>query len=135
MPARAGASLRLRYRLHWLADEPFPAAIARAVSTRIGRGGEPGTIRPKGVYRFVVDFAGPALDPLWGDTVKASPVVSASRGTIDRASIEPVPGTRRWRAVFDVKPDGNDPVELRLYIQGNGSALTETWLYQFRPPS
>jgi glucans biosynthesis protein len=133
-PARAGASYRLKYRLHWLADEPFPPAVARAVATRIGRGGEPGTIRPKGVYRIVVEFAGPSLDPLWGDTVKALPVVSASRGSVGRAYIEPVPGTRRWRAIFDLKPEGNDPVELRLFIQGNGEALTETWLYQFRAP-
>ena len=133
-PARAGASYRLKYRLHWLADEPFPPTVARAVATRIGRGGEPGTARPKGVYKVVVDFAGPALDPLWGDTVKASPVVTASRGTIGRAFIEPVPATRRWRAVFDLNAEGTDPVELRLYIQENRDALTETWLYQFRPP-
>jgi glucans biosynthesis protein len=49
--------------------------------------------------------------------------------------MEPVPGTRRWRAIFDLKSEGTDPVELRMYIRGNGEALTETWLYQFRPPS
>lgn len=134
-PARAGASYRLKYRLHWLADEPFPPTVARAVATRIGRGGVPGSVGTKGVYKFVVDFAGAALDPRGGDTVKASPVVTASRGTIERAFIEPVPSTRRWRAIFDLKPEGADPVELRMYIQGNGEALTETWLYQFRPPT
>jgi glucans biosynthesis protein len=133
-PAQAGASYRLKYRLHWLADEPYPARVARAVSTRIGRGGEPGTRRPKGVYKFVVEFAGASLEPLWGDTVKAGPVVTASRGSIERAFMEPVPGTRRWRAIFDLKSEGTDPVELRMYLQGNGEALTETWLYQFRPP-
>jgi glucans biosynthesis protein len=48
--------------------------------------------------------------------------------------MEPVPGTRRWRAIFDLIPENNEPVELRLYIRGNGEALTETWLYQFRQP-
>lgn len=134
-PAHAKGSYRLRYRLHWLADEPYPAAVARCVATRIGRGGQPGKPRPKGVYKFAIEFAGAALDPLWGDTVKASPVVTTSRGSIQGAFMEPVPGTRRWRAIFDLLPDGTDPVELRLYIQGNGEALTETWLYQFRPPN
>jgi glucans biosynthesis protein len=134
-PPKAGASYRLRYRLHWLADEPYPANVARCVATRIGRGGQPGKPRPKGVYKFAVEFAGPTLDPLWGDTVKASPVVTTSRGSIHGAFLEPVPTTRRWRAIFDLIPDGTDPVELRLYIQGNGDALTETWLYQFRPPA
>jgi glucans biosynthesis protein len=105
------------------------------VATRIGRGGQPGKPRPRGVYKFAIEFAGAALDPLWGDTVKASPVVTTSRGSIQGAFMEPIPGTRRWRAIFDLLPEGTDPVELRLYIQGNGEALTETWLYQFRPPT
>lgn len=132
-PARAGDSYRLKYRLYWLGDEPFPPQVARCVATRIGRGGQPGKPRPKGVYKFSVEFAGAALDPLWGDTVKAEPVVSASSGTVSGAFMEPVPGTKRWRAIFDLTPTGTDPVELRLYIRGNGDALTETWLYQFRP--
>jgi len=131
-PARAGSFYRLRYRLHWLGDEPYPAKVARCVATRIGRGGQPGKPRPKGVYKFCVEFAGSALDPLWGDSVKAEPVVSASSGTVSGAFMEPVPGTKRWRAIFDLTPNGSDPVELRLYIRGNGDALTETWLYQFR---
>ena len=132
-PARAGDAYRLKYRLHWLGDEPFPPQVARCVATRVGRGGQPGKPRPKGVYKFAVEFAGAALDPLWGDTVKAEPVVTASSGTISGAFMEPVPGTKRWRAIFDLTPTGTDPVELRLYIRGNGDALTETWLYQFRP--
>jgi len=132
-PAKAGNAYTLRYRLHWLADEPYPAGVARCVATRIGRGGQPGKPRPKGVYKFSVEFAGAALDPLWGDTVKAAPVVTASSGVIKDAFMQPVPGTRRWRALFDLIPEDNKPVELRLFLQGNGEALTETWLYQFRP--
>ncbi|CAL1240045.1 glucan biosynthesis protein [Candidatus Methylocalor cossyra] len=132
-PARAGASYRLHYRLHWFADEPHPASVARCVATRIGRGGQPGKPRPKGLYKFAVEFAGTALEPLWGNSVKAVPVVTASRGEVQGAFIEPVPGTRRWRAIFDLRPDGTEPVELRLFIRGNEDALTETWLYQFRP--
>ncbi|WP_236102268.1 glucan biosynthesis protein [Methylotetracoccus oryzae] len=131
-PITAGNAYRLRYRLHWLADEPYPAAVARCVATRVGRGGQPGKPRPKGVYKFAVEFAGAALDPLWGDSVKASPVINTSQGTITNAFIEPIPGTKRWRAIFDLTPATPDVTELRLFIQGNGAALTETWLYQFR---
>ena len=132
-PAKAGSQFRLKYRLHWLAEEPYPQKVAQCVATRIGRGGQPGKPRPKGVYKFSVEFQGAALDPLWGDTVKAEPVITASQGTISGAFMEPIPGTRRWRAVFDLTPKTDEPVELRLYIRGNGDALTETWLYQFRP--
>ena len=132
-PARAGSSFRLRYRLHWLGDEPYPAKVAKCVATRIGRGGQPGKPRPKGVYKFSVEFAGEALDVLWGDTVKAEPVITTSQGEISGAFLEPIPGTRRWRVIFDLTPKTEDPAELRLYIRGNGDAMTETWLYQFRP--
>lgn len=48
-PVRAGARLAYRYRLHWRADEPYPAPqLARTISTRIGRGGIPGQPRPEG---------------------------------------------------------------------------------------
>jgi glucans biosynthesis protein len=134
-PVRAGNSYKLRYRLHWLADEPYPPGVARCVATRIGRGGQPGKPRPKGVYKFNVEFAGASLEPLWGDTVKAEPVVTASSGSIHGAFLEPIPGTRRWRAIFDLIPENSEPVELRLYLRGNGEALTETWLYQFRQPT
>ena len=134
-PVKEGASYHLKYRLHWLADEPYPPNVARCVATRIGRGGQPGKPRPKGVYKFVVEFAGERLDPLWGNSVKASPVITASKGKIKDEFMQPVPGTRRWRAIFDLIPDGSEPVELRLFIRGNGEAMTETWLYQFRPPN
>lgn len=132
-PAHAGAAYRIRYRLHWLEDEPYSMQVARCVATRIGRGGQPGKPRPKGVYKFCVEFTGSALEPLWGNSVKAEPDITVSSGTITGAFIEPIPGTRRWRAIFDLTPNGNETVELRLYIRGNGEALTETWLYQFRP--
>jgi len=132
--ATAGASYKLHYRLHWLADEPYSANVARCVATRIGRGGQPGKPRPQGVYKFEVEFAGPRLDPLWGDSVKAAPVITASRGLVEGAFLEPVPGTRRWRVLFDLIPESTEATELRLFIQGNGEALTETWLYQFRQP-
>ena len=47
-PTRSGDALRFRYRLHWLEAEPgFPVdVLARAVGTRIGRGGQSGKPAP-----------------------------------------------------------------------------------------
>ena len=44
-----------------------------------------------------------------------------------------VVGTKNWRAFFDLEVDGNDPVNLRLYLQLGDKTLTETWLYQYHP--
>lgn len=132
-PAEAGQALTHRYRLHWLADEPYPAAgLAEVAATRIGRGGEPGKPRPEGVDKFVVEFAGGPLDGL-ADDAEPKAVITAGRGKISYVFVEPVGKTGRWRAQFDLTAKGAEPVELRLYLRHDGGALTETWLYQHWP--
>jgi len=131
--ARAGDRLTFRYRLHWLADEPYvPETIGRTVATRTGRGGEPGKPRPSGQVKFVVELAGGPVAGLAPDAAVIA-MVTASHGTIVRSFVEVVPGTRRWRLDFDFDPSGPEPAELRAYLQLDGKPLTETWLYQHRP--
>ena len=135
-PAKAGDSLGLRYRLHWLADEPYPPeTLARVVATRIGRGGQPGKPRPPGLTKFVVEFAG---KPLAGLAASRKPQarITTSRGAVSYVFTEAIPGTKRWRAQFDLTAAGTAPVELRLYLATTeGAPLSETWLFQYRPRS
>lgn len=132
--ARAGSSYNYRYTLHWLADEPFPTTLGRVVATRLGNGGQPGTARPKGVRKFMVEFLGSALETIpFG--VKPEVVLSASRGSFSyifaEAMPDDVPG--HWRAQFDLAVGGSEPVELRCYLKAGETVLTETWLYQYLP--
>ncbi|TAL53111.1 glucan biosynthesis protein [Pandoraea sp.] len=133
-PAKAGANYRLRYRLYWLADEPFPSPLARCVATRLGRGGQPGLPRPKGVRKFVVEFLGKPLEKLPFGTLPEA-VLWASRGTFSYVFTEAVPDgvPGHWRAQFDLKVDGKAPVDMRLYLKLGDQTLTETWLYQYYP--
>lgn len=132
-PVRAGQAHEVRYRLHWLADEPFPPAdLARVAGTRIGRGGEPGKPRPAGVRKFVVDFVGTALSDL-PEGAKLEPVINVSRGQTSLVIVERVPWTDRWRVQFDLAADGADPVDMSLFVEVGDKRLTETWLYQFLP--
>ncbi|GAB4225381.1 MAG: glucan biosynthesis protein D [Kiloniellaceae bacterium] len=132
-PARAGNSYHRSYRLHWLAEEPYPARdFAQVVATRLGRGGQPGKPRPPGLVKFVVDFAGGPLAAL-PEKSAPEPVVTAARGEVSRVFAEPIPGTERWRAVFDLSVEGEEPVELRMYLADGSAPLSETWLYQYRP--
>ncbi|MFC4520967.1 glucan biosynthesis protein [Cupriavidus pinatubonensis] len=133
-PARAGNTYRLRYRLHWLADEPFPSPLARCVATRMGNGGQPGQPRPKGVRKFMVEFKGAPLEQLpFG--VKPEAVLTASRGKFSYVFTEAVPNgvPGHWRAQFDLTADGKEPVDLRLFLRLDGKPLSETWLYQYHP--
>jgi periplasmic glucans biosynthesis protein len=134
-PIPAGAELSLDYRLYWLADEPFPPKLGRCVATRLGRGGQPGLPRPKGVRKFVVEFLGGPLATLaYG--VKPEMVTTASRGSfggyrIVEAVPDDVPG--HWRIEFDFTVDGTDPVEMRCFLQAGGQTVTETWMFQYHP--
>lgn len=132
-PARAGSSYRLRYRLHWRSDEPYPTALARCVATRRGRGGQPGKPRPRGVEKFVVEFLGGPLAALPFGVVPEL-VLSAANGRFSSLFAEAVPDgvAGHWRAVFDFTPEGPGPVDLRLFLRSGENALTETWLYQYR---
>jgi glucans biosynthesis protein len=133
-PAKAGNSYRLRYRLHWLADEPFPTPLARCVATRLGNGGVPGQPRPQGVRKFMIEFlGGPLVDLPFG--VKPEPVLWASRGKFSYIFTEAVPDgvPGHWRAQFDLTATGNDPVDMRLYLKNGDKVLSETWIYRYLP--
>ena len=130
--AGAGTSHRLHYRLHWASAEPFEMPLARCVSTRIGRGGEPAN-RPHDARKFVVEFRGGNLDKLPRGAVPEA-VLTTSRGKISSVATEPVPDgvPGHWRTFFDLGDLGGDkkPAELRLFLRHFGETLSETWLYQ-----
>ncbi len=131
-PAAAQSSFGLQYRLHWLAEEPFPADVARVVATRIGSGGNPGQPRPPDMRKFVIDFEGAKLKGLTHKSgVRA--VVSTSRGTLEEVATYPVVGTKLWRMLIDLKVTGAAPVDLRAFLARGDDALSETWLYQLFP--
>ena len=80
-PVPAGAEVDLNYRLYWLADEPYPSKLAVIWATQLGRGGQPGLPRPKGMRKFMVEFLGGPLTSLpYG--VKPDLVLSTSRGSL-----------------------------------------------------
>jgi glucans biosynthesis protein len=132
--ARPGSEQTFRYRLHWLADEPYPTTLGRCVATRLGNGGQPGQPRPKGLRKFMVEFKGGPLEQIpFG--MKPEPVLSASRGTFSYIFTEAVPNDvpGHWRAQFDLTVAGPEPVDMRLYLKAGDTVLTETWLFQYHP--
>ena len=134
-PAKAGDEVGFRYKLYWLADEPFPSPLARVVATRLGNGGQPGQPRPQGVRKFLVEFLGGPLATLpFG--VKPEAVLTTSRGTFGAYKLtEAVPDgvAGHWRTQFDLAVEGADPVELRCFLRAGDEVLSETWAYQYHP--
>jgi glucans biosynthesis protein len=87
-------------------------------------------------WRFAVDFAGGELAALAKST-EVVPVVTVSRGTVEVPSARPLQSIGGFRAMFDVKPpdESVQPIDLRLFLRHRNQPLTETWLYQWTPPS
>ncbi|MDF2095147.1 glucan biosynthesis protein [Aquibaculum arenosum] len=131
-PPEPGSRLSLSYRLHWLAEEPYPPrAVARVVATRSGPAGVPGN-RTENGRKFVIDFEGGPLEELVRSE-PVEPVISAPSGEIQGPYAIQIVGTNRWRAVFDLVGAEGDALDLRLYLRLGKKTLSETWLYQYLP--
>jgi glucans biosynthesis protein len=133
-PARAGQSFEFRYKMHWSAEEPYPTPLARVVATRFGNGGQAGTVRPKGLRKFMIEFLGAPLTKLPSGVIPR-PVLTASRGEFSNILTEAVPDNvpGHWRTQFDLTVTGTEPVEMRCYLRNGDEVLSETWLYQYHP--
>jgi glucans biosynthesis protein len=134
-PTKKGDRLEFSYRLYWQNDEPKPPAnLGRVVATRTGAGGVPGRPLPEDATKrkFVIDFTGGPLTAM-APRYDVTAVVTAARGKIDNAYVIKIVGTEKWRALFDLSPDGRDPVDLRCYLRLGDKTLSETWIYQFLP--
>ncbi|HEY2835478.1 MAG TPA: glucan biosynthesis protein [Rhizomicrobium sp.] len=131
---KAGDSLSFDYRLYWQNTEPnYPKSIARAVATRIGRGGIPGqTPWPANKRKFSIDWQGGTLDQLQ-QRYDITPVLNVSNGKAEGAYVVKVVDTDRWRSLFDITVDGKAPIDLRCYLKLGDKTLTETWIYQYFP--
>ena len=127
----------MAYKLFWQNDNPHrPTDIGRVTATRIGRGGVPGRAEPtdKDKWKFVIDFVGGPLSGM-APRYDITPVVNVSRGKVSNAYVVKIVGTEQWRAVFDVYAPGKKQIDLRCFLRHDDKTLTETWIYQYFPPT
>jgi glucans biosynthesis protein len=115
---------------------PFTASLGQTIATRTGIGGTVGLKRSYFSWHFAVDFSGGELGALSKDA-EVEAVVTASRGSTEHVTAHYVPEFNGYRALFDIRPpdDSAEPIDLRLYLRIHGRPLTETWIYQYTPPS
>ena len=133
---KAGQELLFSYRMYWGTRMPFGSPLAQTLATRTGIGGTVGVKRQYYSWHFAVDFAGGELGALAKDA-PVEAVITASRGQTEHVTAHFVQEFNGYRALFDVKPtdESVEPIDLRLYLRVDGRPLTETWIYQWTPPS
>ena len=125
--------LSLAYSLSWYGDDPKRPPGGRVVATRRDSGTFPSA------RRLVVDFDGPALRAL-PDNAVVQGVVSVAGGPEAQHRAELLeqqmirnPVTGGWRLVFQIRPQDDDPIELRAFLRHGENVLTETWSYLLKP--
>ncbi len=133
-PVGAGAERRYRYRLTTFdayLERETRASVGR---TRIGWNALPGESAPppRSHRRFVVDFVGGNL-PSDGATAELDVSVQNSSGSVSDILVQPLPEGRGRRVSFLLVPDGDRPVDMRLFLEEDGEPVTETWSYLWVP--
>jgi glucans biosynthesis protein len=133
---KPGQELLYGYRMYWGTRMPYGSPLAQTLATRTGIGGTVGVKRQYYSWHFAVDFAGGELGALARDA-PVEAVITTSRGQTEHVTAHYVEEWGGYRALFDVKPTDDlvDPINLRLYLSVDGRPLTETWIYQWTPPS
>ncbi|HET6519110.1 MAG TPA: glucan biosynthesis protein [Geminicoccaceae bacterium] len=133
-PVEPGTEMRFAYRLHWGDEVPDCwHAAAAVIATRTGIGGTIGQTEGRDTRKFVIDFRGGDLD-LLAEDAEVEPVVTVSRGEVLDPVAWRVGEVGGWRAKFDLRAEGAEPVNLRCFLRLGPAALSETWVYQWTPP-
>jgi len=104
-------------------------AIGAAVvgGTRSGRAGVGG---PTPDRLFVVDYLfTPGTDPVKLGAPKAT--VSASKGVVRNVVIRQNPATQGLRVSFELDPQNEALIELRLVLAFEAGTPAETWVYRW----
>ena len=133
---KAGDELLYGYRMHWCTEFPTAVPLGQTIATRTGIGGVVGQKRRHFSWRFAIDFAGGELATI-PNKGYVEPVITASRGVVEITSARPLYSAQGYRAMFDIRPmdDSTEAIDLRVFLRANGQPLTETWNYQWTPPS
>ena len=135
---KSGDVQEYHYRLHWKTTETNPVGLAVCSATRLTKGTTT-PLRNRLPYRpiferqFVVEFSGSVLDGC--DPTRASPILTLSRGQYEdlHAWPEANGNAQPWRVFFKIFTDGEEPVEMRLFLKQGATTLSETWCFQYFP--
>lgn len=128
---QAGGSAEYSYRLTWGAIEEDRSRLARVVEVRSGEGGVSGGNSADDVRKLIVDFAGGALDDAVA-SAKISERLHVTNGEVVHSTVSAIRNENIWRLAIDIKPDGDEPVEIVGALTNGDRDISEVWLYQWR---
>lgn len=116
-PLAARREHRLAYRLNWGADPSPRSGLAQVIQTRGGHGTD-------GRRRFVIDFAPFPV----ADAEKLRAEVSATKGVVHHATVQPNAAFDGVRLSFELDPGGASVSELRAVLFQGARPVSEVWI-------
>ena len=126
-----GQPIDYEYQLHWQMQKDTRPALSWVTQSRRGRGF---TRNPDNSISFVVDFEGPALAALKPDAKVEGIVSVGGNGELLERNTYYNEVTGGWRLTLRLhRIDDDKPLELRAYLRGDSSTLSETWSYILPP--
>lgn len=131
---KAGDSREFKYTLKPLDASVAAETTAKVLRTRTGWGAvaAQGNPPPKSKRQFAIDFQGGDLDKLPANAVVEADL-SKNAGNISDLHVSKLPDGKTFRASFKVEPDGNNVVDMRVFIKSNNKRLSEVWSYVWYP--
>jgi glucans biosynthesis protein len=121
-PLKAKGEYNFTYRLHWGKGKAGGPPLAEVIKTRIGAG-------PENTRLFVLDLVGDKLKGLKADAVRAA--VSADKGKVTNVVTQPNPEIDGWRLSFQLAPEKEPVIELRMQLMQGNEPLSEVWIYRW----
>lgn len=119
-PVVAGEPFSLTYRIHWNSEAPDLAPGPRVATSRHGRN------FTNSAELFVIDYQVGAVD-----TADAKIEVHASAGKTKNVTFYRTPSPDILRVSFELDPDANASIELRVELSIPETGPGETWLYRW----
>ena len=126
-PLAAGKAHNFSYRLSWPNDAPrtWAGAVVHATYSGLINGPQ----RKTGAIQFAVDFKGLPKSATTEQLPTAR--LEASAGAVSSAVVQPNPDVGGLRVSFSFDSKGVATSELRLVLQSNDVAVSDTWLYRW----
>ena len=130
---KVGQPFNLEYTLSWQKDAEKRPPLSWVTQTRRGFGFQKKNDDNNSIG-LVVDFEGPVFKKL-SDKVQPEGVVSADdNGKVLETKVVRNDVTGGWRMTVRVRRnEDNKPVELRGFLRGGSTTLSETWSYILPP--
>ncbi len=130
----AGSAKEFKYTLFTYDADVPEETLAKVLRTTTGWGAVAAQANPppKSKRQFAVDFQGGELEKLPAGTMVQADIMKNS-GKLSDLQVSKLPNGKSYRVSFKIEPEGNNVVDMRLFLKTGDKRLSEVWSYPWYP--